>query len=70
VKRPETNLERLDAASALLRKVSVSFTERRPKGWSGWQADAALQQIREATARIGNIADKLRAGESRREAAS
>ena len=68
--KKETNPERLEMASMLLKKVTISLTERRPKGMNAWQADAAQREAEELVARIGALRDKFRAAMARREAAS
>lgn len=67
MRKPETNQERLLAASSFVRKVAISLAFRRPKGLSAIQTDAAMREAEEIDARIGALNRKLLAGQESRE---
>jgi hypothetical protein len=60
MKRPESLLDRLDAASMFMKKVAISLASRKPRGLSAWQADAAFQEAQAIEARISALARKVR----------
>jgi hypothetical protein len=70
MKRPESLLDRLDAASMFMKKVAISLASRKPRGLSAWQADAAFQEAQAIEARISALARKVRPHEQEREEAA